>query len=309
MMKKPLNRAISPIAPYGELAPVCGTSWSPTPKKTAQAMNRNVNRNFPFGLVIRRDPLRAALGGHRRSQHDHDHQDHDARGDPERDRLLEGDEEELHGRDASRRPSGRIGRPRVRCHRPPSHPATEAYHHRDPIRSTRSIRGAPRPVGGRRMGGPAARGAAVRAPRAGRPERGRLHPRRPRIGSGQGAPRARARRAAVGPRRRLHQPDPRGGHARLRGGSRRRRPRRALGTTRRAGRVAHARARPGVGRRPHGLRHRVPRPAARRLPRRVADPARSPPTRARSRRRRSPADRRSTATSSPCRSRTCSGAS
>ena len=51
MMKKPVNRAMRPIAPYGELAPTWGTSWRPIPKTTAQATNRKVNRNFVFGFV------------------------------------------------------------------------------------------------------------------------------------------------------------------------------------------------------------------------------------------------------------------
>ena len=49
MMKKPLNRAIRPMPPYGEFAPVCGTSCRPIPKTTAQPMNRNANRNLRSG--------------------------------------------------------------------------------------------------------------------------------------------------------------------------------------------------------------------------------------------------------------------
>ena len=61
MMKKPLNMAIRPSAPYGELAPTCGTSCRPIPKTTAHPMNRNVNRNLAFGFVIFRTHAGAAL--------------------------------------------------------------------------------------------------------------------------------------------------------------------------------------------------------------------------------------------------------
>ena len=126
MMKKPLNRAIRPIPPYGEFAPVCGTSCSATPKKIAQPMNRKANRNFPFGLVTYFLTQRgAALDRHRRPQDDGDHQDDDGGRDPERDGLLEGDEEQLHGRmladgggrnevrgyDAARHPTADRGEP------------------------------------------------------------------------------------------------------------------------------------------------------------------------------------------------------
>ena len=50
-------------------------------------------------------------------------------------------------------------------------------------------------------------------------------------------------------------------------------------------RLAPARAAPGLGRPPHRLRHRLPRPAAGRLARGAADPARAPARRARPRRR------------------------
>ena len=76
-MKKPVNRAISPSAPYGELAPTWGTSCRPIPKTTAQTMNRNVNRNFAFGFVTLADPAGAALGRERGLEHDPDHQDDD----------------------------------------------------------------------------------------------------------------------------------------------------------------------------------------------------------------------------------------
>ena len=44
------------------------------------------------------DPGGTAFGRHRGLQHDPDHEDHDGRGDPERDRLLKGDQEQLHAR-------------------------------------------------------------------------------------------------------------------------------------------------------------------------------------------------------------------
>ncbi len=54
------------------------------------------------------DPSGAALARQRRLQHDDDHQRHDRGADPERDWLLEGDQEELHrSGDASRRDAGR----------------------------------------------------------------------------------------------------------------------------------------------------------------------------------------------------------
>ena len=119
-MKKPLNRATSPIPPYGELAPVCGTSWSPIPNTTAQPMNRNVNRNFAFGLVIaraQRDGPSDVIADLRMIPIIRI--DDDGR-DPERDGLLEGDQEQLHaamladGRRPERRAAGTMGRPAIR---------------------------------------------------------------------------------------------------------------------------------------------------------------------------------------------------
>ena len=111
--------------------------------------------------------------------------------DPERDRLLEGDQEQLHGRDASRPVGGSERRSRVRWPGPPATVVNEANHRRDPIRSTRAFRRAPRLVGRRRLGRPARRRHPVRPAGAGQAERRRVHPRRPRIGPGQGAPRDR----------------------------------------------------------------------------------------------------------------------
>ncbi len=308
-MKKPLNRAISPIPPYGELAPVCGTSWSPIPNTTAQPMNRNVNRNFAFGLVIRRAQRDGALGGHRRLEDDPDHQADDDGRDPERDGLLEGDQESCtramlaDGRRPERRAAGTMGRPAIR-------PAPEANHCRDPLRSTWAVRRAPRVVGRRGVGRAAAGRPPVRAAGPGRAERRRVHPRRPRVGAREGAARDRARRAAVGARRRLQQPDARGRHARRS----RPRPPAAMRDIPDAPHVArvvsHTLAPRQVSRRPpHGLRHRLPRPAARRLARRAADPARATPRRRRVSTSRWPAGPPSTATSRPCRRPTSSGAS
>src|SRR4051794_38979087 len=149
------------------------------------------------------DPARAALGCHRRSQDDVDHQYDDASGDPERDRLLEGNEEELHGRMLADGPTARNG--------------VRGYDvERDPIRSSRAIRRAPRPLGRRRMGRPVAARTTARAAAARPVERRRIHPRRPRIGPGQGASRDGAWRATVRRRGRLLEPDPPGRHARVR---------------------------------------------------------------------------------------------
>src|SRR5512135_592635 len=52
--KKPLNRAIKPRPPYGELAPSCGTSCRPTPNTTAHSRNSRPKNHLPFGPVIRR---------------------------------------------------------------------------------------------------------------------------------------------------------------------------------------------------------------------------------------------------------------
>ena len=57
MMKKPLNMAIRPMPPYGEFAPVWGTSCRPIPKTIAHPMNRKANRNLAFGLVTLRTQL------------------------------------------------------------------------------------------------------------------------------------------------------------------------------------------------------------------------------------------------------------
>ena len=149
----------------------------------------------------------------------------------------------------------------------------------------------------------------VRAAGARPAERRRVHPRRPRIGPRQGAPRDRARRPAVRARHRLLEPDARGRHAGVRG-----RPRRTPSATsptrpaRRPGRLAPAGAAPGLGRRAHGLRHRLPRPAAGRLAGRAADPARAPARRRPGSTSSWPAGLPSTATSRPSPRPTCAGA-
>ena len=115
MMKKPLNSAIRPIPPYGELAPWCGTSCSPTPKTSAQPMNRNPNRNFAFGLVTlrtQREPPSAVIA---EREDDRDHRDDDDGRDPERDRLLEGDQEELHAAMLADGPARRPNASRMRA--------------------------------------------------------------------------------------------------------------------------------------------------------------------------------------------------
>ena len=134
------------------------------------------------------------------------------------------------------------------------------------------------------LGRPAAAGDPVRAAGPGPAERRRVHPRRPRIGAGQGAARGRARRPAVGPGRRLLQPDT------LEAGT----PAFELAAAEAIRDVATAPhvarvvshlvvAAPGLGRPPHGLRHRLPRPPGRRFARCPADPARAPAPRARAR--------------------------
>ena len=84
--------------------------------------------------------------------------------------------------------------------------------------------------------------------RPGRPVGRRLHPRRPRIGPGEGPPRTRARPPAVGAGHRLQQPDARGRDARVRrrrgGGRRRHRERPARRPRRPAPAVARGRSRP-----------------------------------------------------------------
>ena len=114
----------------------------------------------------------------------------------------------------SRPPGGIAGR-----WRRPDPPLDECDCRRDPLRSTRPVRRAPRLVGRRRLGRSCCSSRCPFAPRvAGPAERRRLHPRRPRVGAGQGAPRDRARRAAVGARRRLlSSDDARGRHAGVRG--------------------------------------------------------------------------------------------
>ena len=215
-MKKPLNRATSPIPPYGELAPVCGTSWSPIPNTTAQPMNRNVNRNFAFGLVIARAQRDGALGRHRRLEDDPDHQDR--RRWP---RCRTGWAAGRRSGTAARRDASRWPEARTACRGydgdgPPSDPAPEANHCREPLRSTWALRRAPGVVDRRGVGRAAAARRAVRAPGAGRAERRRVHPRRPRVGARQVAARDGARRAAVGAGGRVQQPGPRGRHARVR---------------------------------------------------------------------------------------------
>ena len=74
MMKKPVNIAISPSPPYGELAPSCGTSWSPIPKTTAQPTNRKPKTNFVGRAGHEPAESRRALGRHRGPEHDHQHQ-------------------------------------------------------------------------------------------------------------------------------------------------------------------------------------------------------------------------------------------
>ena len=109
----------------------------------------------------------------------------------------------------------------------------------------------------------------------------RVHPRRPRIGPGEGAPRTGARPPAVGAGHRLQQPHPRGRDARVRRrrgrgrrGHRERPPRRPRGP---APPVAAA----DLGRPAHRVRHRLPRPAARRLARCPAHPPGTAPRGAR----------------------------
>ena len=269
-------------------------------------MNRNANRNFAFGLVIRLTQRDAAFGGHRRPQHDPDHQDDHGRRDPERDGLLEGDQEELHARDASR---WAVAAANVAVSLPGlAHPRRR----RDPLRPTWPIRRAPGLVGRRRVGASAARGAPVRAAGA-----------RAQLSAGgfilddlesaraKAPPRDGARPAAVGARHRLQQPDAPG---RRRRRSRPPRPRPIARHRRRAPHVARVvphtlSPAPGLGRRPHRLRRRLPRPAAGRLARGAADPARAAARRAAGSTSRWPAGRRSTATSRPCPRPTSGGAS
>ena len=168
------------------------------------------------------DPAGATLDRHGRLEDDPDHRDHDDRGDAERDRLLEGDQEELHGAMLADGPVpgtdlGTVpGGPKLAQKAAIRHHAYDGE--RDPFRSTRPVRGAPRMVGGQRMDRAPAGGDPVRAAGAGPAERRRVHPRRPRIGACQGAPRDRARDPAVRSGHRLLEPDAGGRDARLRDG-------------------------------------------------------------------------------------------
>ena len=128
------------------------------------------------------------------------------RRDAERDRLLEGDQEELHARDASRWAGAgdRVGGPDDQAPDPA-------------LRSDRRVRSDVTPFD--RLGRFVVRrawwvvGALGRrcslvaipfAPAGARPaERRRVHPRRPGVGPGEGAPRDRARRPALGAGHRL----------------------------------------------------------------------------------------------------------
>ena len=126
-----------------------------------------------------------------------------------------------------------------------------------------------------------ARRAPVRAAGAGRAARRRLHPRRPRVGAGEGAPRG---RSSASPPSALvivfHSPTrSRPGTPAFEAAAAPAMRDVADAPARRPRPVAPARAAPGLGRRPHRLRHRLPRPAARRLARRPADPARAARTR------------------------------
>ena len=164
--------------------------------------------------------------------------------------------------------------------RPPTtaSPARHDYDgRRDPLRSPRPFRRAPRPPGHRRVGRADRRGAAARAAGAGRAQRGWLHQRRPRVRPREGHPRSRARDAAVGARRRLLEPGARGRHPGLRAGRCGRDARHPQRAARGRRRLAPAPAAPGLGRSPHRLRHRPARPSAGRLPEGAADPAIGPP--------------------------------
>ena len=202
--------------------------------------------------------------------------------------LLEGDEEQLHARmlaDETARAAATTAlaayddaAPAIAIDARP-----RRIHCRDPLRSTRAIRRAPAPAGSSAAWVVLLLLAApVRAAGARPAERRRLHPRRPRVGARQGAPRDAS--SACHPRRSsssLEQHRRCGRDAGLRDGRRRRRCATSPSAPHVARRrVAHPRAAPGLGRRPHRLRHRLPRPAARRLAGRAADPARAAPARA-----------------------------
>ena len=199
MMKKPLNRAISPRPPYGVLAPTWGTSCRPIPKTDRPGDEQEREQELRVRVRDLPDPARAALARQRGLEHDHDHQRDDGDADAERDGLLEGDEEQLHrGRDASRRPGGQkpLAAPAVRwpegrlavihpnpwTEPPPVNPFDRLG--RFVVRRARLVVAA---------WGVLIVVALPLAPQVpGRAERGWLHPRRPRIGARQGAPRGRS---------------------------------------------------------------------------------------------------------------------
>ena len=176
---------------------MCGTSWRPIPKTTAQPMNRNANRNFAFGLVILRTqlaPPSAVIADRRMIPI-------------------------IRITIAAEIPNG------IGCWKATRKSCTP----RMLADGCRRREWPARRYDGRTVMTPfdrlgrfvvrrawwvvaawaraPARRAPARAAGPGPAERRRLHPRRPRVGPGQGPARDRARRPAVGAGHRLQQPD------------------------------------------------------------------------------------------------------
>ena len=104
MMKKPLNRAIRPIPPYGELAPMCGHELQADPEHDRPGDEQEREQELRVRVRDPADPADAPPSvDERRLQDDADHQDHDD-GARSRTGWAAGrrSRNELHGRDASR---------------------------------------------------------------------------------------------------------------------------------------------------------------------------------------------------------------
>ena len=275
-------------------------------------MNRNVNRNFAFGLVILRTQRGAALGGHRGLEHD-------ARSSV----IDDADARSRTGWAAGRRSRNSCTRAMLADEAvgpDTPHPSgSDGRAARDPLRSTRPVRRAPRLVGRRRVGGrcslvalPLAPAGPGRAVSAGGFILDDLESARAKalLEAELGA-------AAVGARRRLlSSPTLEAGTPAFEAAAAE-----AMRDVAGAPHVARvvsapARAAPGLGRPPHRLRHRLPGPArrttrptpcrssasasARRPASTSSWPAARPST---ATSRRSPRPTSSAASSSPCRSR------
>ena len=269
MMKKPVNSAIRPMPAVGRVRPFVRHELEPDPEDERPGDEQEREQELRVRAGDPAHPARPALGRHRRALDDEDHRDDQRRRDAERNRLLEGDQEELHARMLAEELDAETPDVGAAATMAPTSRATrtEAKSRRDLLRSTRPVRRATGLVDRGRLGDRARGRGPARSTCQRAAERRRLHPRRPRVGPRQGAPGDRARRTAVGARHRPEQRDTDGGDAGVRGGGRRRHPRHRHRAARRPGALAPPGAAPGLGRRAHRLRRRLPRPAAGRLAR------------------------------------------